>query len=408
MLKLYFFMKYYFILGTNHALSIAEILACFGMQNCEYLRSGVLVLDLAEEIDAVETMKRLGGSIKLGVVRKEMGVGRQEDEVISEIKKLFPANKDKEVGKFPFGISVYGKVKIDEKKLGMEIKTHLKENGINARWVTSREKQLSSVVVETNKLISRGMEIVIIEAGDKIYFGKTLAVQPFRELSKRDYGRPGRDDHSGMLPPKLAMIMLNLGNTKNRDSVILDPFCGSGTILTEAALMGYDNLVGCDISAKAIEDSKVNIEWIKEKYKTTDNRQQGKFINYTLHRTDVRHLSRYVRPASVDTIITEPFLGPQRGKVDHNKTIKELEGLYAFAIEEFEKVLKPGGRVVMVWPVFTSGASASLNPALGRFKIAAPLADDLAYKLRITARNTIIYGRPGQKVWREIVILEKS
>ena len=91
--------------------------------------------------------------------------------------------------------------------------------------------------------------------GQQFSLAQTEAVQPFEQFSARDFGRPGRDDLSGMLPPKLAIIMINLAQTP-LNSILLDPFCGSGTILSEAVLLGYTNLIGTDISEKAIADSK--------------------------------------------------------------------------------------------------------------------------------------------------------
>ena len=53
---------------------------------------------------------------------------------------------------------------------------------------------------------------------------------------------------------------------KNEKGLILDPFCGSGTVLQEALLMGFTQVAGTDLSPKAITDTKENIAWIKEKY----------------------------------------------------------------------------------------------------------------------------------------------
>ena len=92
-------------------------------------------------------------------------------------------------------------------------------------------------------------------------------MQPFKDLSRLDFGRPARDDFSGMLPPKLAQIMINLAQVQNPEALIIDPFCGSGTILSEALLMGYKDLLGSDISPKAIADTYKNISWIKDLYK---------------------------------------------------------------------------------------------------------------------------------------------
>lgn len=66
---------------------------------------------------------------------------------------------------------------------------------------------------------------------------------------------------------KKFLIAKNISCRKAKiGDVILDPFCGSGTILTEAMLINYKNLIGADISPKAINDTKKNIEWIIRNY----------------------------------------------------------------------------------------------------------------------------------------------
>jgi tRNA G10 N-methylase Trm11 len=429
-------MKYFFILGNHPALSLAELVSIFGSGRLESYSAEAAVFELEENnnFDAVGLMRRLGGTIKLGnSIPQIAGLNSKNnlEKILEAVEGVLP--KEKGEGKFKFGISVYGKLKLNEKMLGMEVKKVLKESGVSARWVTSREKQLSSVVVDTNKLIGeKGAEIVILKINEKIFIGKTLVVQPFRELSFRDYGRPGRDDLSGMLPPKLAQMMINLANplpasplrrgrseAGQEEIKILDPFCGSGTVLTEAMLMGCENVYGSDISEKAVDDTKENIKWIKEKFEIRN-------LKLEIFNKSATELSQFIAPKSVDAIVTEPYLGPQRGNIDIGKVKRELEKLYGEALREFNKVLKPGGRVVMIWPVFKvqsqsvqkSKVPASsvdrqsprfqvksmdfgLSPDLHGFEIVKP-------KIKmsgITERGTYIYGREGQKVWREIVIL---
>jgi tRNA G10 N-methylase Trm11 len=427
-------MKYFFILGNNPVLSIAEISAVFGENRSFSLFGGVLIMESNEEIDAQKIIKKLGGTIKIGIINGELENSNSE-ELLNKVVSLIDTEKIS--GKFKFGISCYGKNKFNIKPLGMEIKKCLKEKGASCRWVTSREPTLSSVVVEQNKLTDKGIEIVLINpptplskggtesllvkgvdktplqrGGEGGYLiGHTLAVQPFKELSFRDYGRPARDDRSGMLPPKLAQIMINLACTgtprlKVGAFLLLDPFCGSGTILTEAMLMGYKNLIGSDISAKAIEDTKKNIEWIIKNYQLPIQSTR----DYKLHNCGATELSKFLKPNSIGAIITEPYLGPQRGKIDFKKITIELENLYSKSLAEFKKVLKPNGRIVMIFPVFqTSRGSQTLSPNLNSFKIINPIPENLRDNkcIKLTNRNTIIYGRVGQKVWREIVILEK-
>lgn len=397
-------MQYFFILGNNPTLSIAELSAVFGLKDYQstgqIIGNNIFILKTDKIINASELIKKLGGVIKIGLIKSTSKPDKEN--ILKETKTFLNPGE----GKFKFGISYYGKNKFNIKPLAMEIKKHLKEQNVNCRWVTSKEPALSSVVVEQNKLTSGGIEIVLIKKGNHIFIGQTLSVQPFKELSFRDYGRPARDDRSGMLPPKLAQIMINLsGAVETRHALsLLDPFCGSGTILTEAMLMGYKRLIGADISKKAIKNTRENIQWIKKNYEL-------RIMNYELLNKDAVGLSKFIKPNSVDAIITEPYLGPQRGRRDIKKTIKELEDLYSKSLGEFKKILKPDGRIVIIFPVFCATRDKQyMSPDLDGLKIINPIPKNLQNNkiLKLTSRNTIIYGREGQKIWREIVILSNS
>ncbi|MCD4694329.1 methyltransferase domain-containing protein [bacterium] len=392
-------MKYLFVLGKNHNLSLAEILAIFKDKKIEIINKSIITLETGE-IHPEKLIKNLGGIIKIGVVKKELK--KDTEEIKKNILDLIKIKANNLEGKTKFGLSQYGKIDLNIKKIGMEIKKNLKEIGINSRLVTSREKSLSSVVVETNKLTKGGVEIILCGDQDKIIIGQTSCVQDFRSLSFRDYGRPARDDYSGMIPPKLAQIMLNLCSlNEEKNSLILDPFCGSGTILTEAMLMDYKNIVGSDISERAIKNSEKNINWIKEKYSL-------KNINHNLYKHSSKKLTEIIKQSSVDGIVTEPYLGPQRGEINFKKIIKELENLYSNSLKEFEKILKPDKRIVMVWPVFEKGETF-INPNLNKLKIINPLQNKNNFQGFITSkRNTIIYSRDNQRVYREIIILKKE
>jgi tRNA G10 N-methylase Trm11 len=398
-------MEYFFILGNNPALSAAEIAAVLGGEGEARLGAdNVLILE-NPATNAAALIKRLGGTIKIGVIVAK--VNRHDNEKIKEVILQMISDDREEKGgtnKYCFGLSYYGKSKLPVFPIGLSVKKILKGKGVSCRLVTSKEKTLSSVVVEQNNLTRQGIEIVLIEASDTLYLGYTEAVQPFKELSFRDFGRPERDDRSGMIPPKLAQIMLNLSGKVGGSSIILDPFCGSGTILMEAALMGAENLYGSDISEKAIADTEKNFQWLKDNYKLS-------IINYKLLEVSATEISRIIPANSVDAIVTEPYLGPQRGNPDPVKTKIELEKLYSAALNEFKKILKPAGRLVIIFPVRAEGERPDfhfLNPNLAGWQVINPLPKNLQQLLHTTRRGTIVYGRPGQKVWREIMILKKS
>lgn len=393
-------MTYFFILGTNPALSAAELLAVLALKKPRLLAPDFLIADLPEEIEAPSLIRHLGGTVKIGRLTSSLPV-KAEAGLLNELISLVQARQAASgEGKFNFGISDYGLKNFNKKDLGLKLKKHFSEAGVSARFVISREKTLSSVVVEQNRLLKRGIEIILAMDRDTILIGETLAVQPFKDLSLRDYGRPARDDRSGMLPPKLAQIMINLARRGGPAGVLVDPFCGSGTILSEAMLMGYTEIFGSDISPKAVEDSRTNCEWVRELYKIEGVRLKIMVRN-------ALSLSSYIKPASADAIVTEPFLGPQRGRIDFQAVSANLEKLYSGALVEFNRVLKPGGRVVMVWPSFYG--QRPISPDHPGLRIVPILDTELLAdpRLKMTDRQTIIYGRPGQKVYREIVCLEK-
>ena len=65
-------MKYFFILGTNQALSLAELDRVIrGVEKGKIYNKTVFIIDLEEEIDAKQIIGRLGGTIKIGLIEKE-------------------------------------------------------------------------------------------------------------------------------------------------------------------------------------------------------------------------------------------------------------------------------------------------------------------------------------------------
>lgn len=398
-------MKYFFVLGTNTALSLAELGAVLDLRKAELLAADFLLWETSDEINPENLISRLGGVIKIGLIEEEIGgaSNKEKEEKLRQAVQQIAMKKraGSREGKFNFGFSDYGLRSFNKKDLGLKLKKFFSEQKISSRFVVSQEKTLSSVVVFQNKLLSRGVEIVLVERGGSFLLGTTLAVQPFKDLSRRDYGRPARDDLSGMLPPKLAQIMINLAGLRGSDELIVDPFCGSGTILSELMLAGYKNLLGSDISLKAIEDTRKNMGWIKELYKI-ENVQLKLLVKNTID------LSRFVKAETAVAIITEPFLGPQRGLIDFRTVTSNLEELYSLALQEFFQVLKPRGRVVMVWPLFYG--QKPISPTLKGFKFLNMLPEKFRQSgfVKKNNRETIIYGRPGQKVYREIVVLEKE
>lgn len=412
-------MTYFFILGKNNKLSVAEIRVCFDAnENFTFLSPNVLLLEIKYSnllasgippltllhttdkrsdtrrqdfrgtcprgelvpLDAVSVMKRLGGTIKIGEIIGEI-------KNVSELPRLISKTIKNSEGKFYFGISDYNGFREQEvKRAAMEIKKEMKKSG-PVRWVISKEKVLSSVIVKTNKLLQNGAEICLFESG---FVGKTLAVQEFEEYEERDFSKPRRNILRGMLPPKLAKIMINLSGAK-KDESLLDPFCGTGTVLIEAAALGYKNLLGSDLDSKAVEETKENMEWFAKK--------TGSKIDYNLFASLSDKISEKIAKNSVGAIITEPYLGPLlRGNEPEEKimqTILELEKIYLKSFADWKKILKKGAKIVMIFPIF------SLRGKTFNLQIKEKISE-LGYE-KIEQEN-LVYERPNQKVLRGIEI----
>jgi len=387
--------NFFFILGKNPLLSFWEISKVFSLSGQKTQFGHQFFLDKLPEKEATQTMiDQLGGTIKLGQVIDQIEKNQLQKFIEQKIVPEYLAIKQRPV----FGFSYYGpddKLRRQLKKIGLTIKSQLKEKGISSRLVVSREKQLSSVVVSKNKLINKGAEIILLENDGKVYVGITKAVQDFAGYSQRDYGRPNRDSQSGMLPPKLAKIMVNLADL-DRESLLLDPFCGSGTVLQEAILLGQQRVAGSDVSHKAIKDTKKNLDWLLKK--------TGKKAGIKVIQADSRQIfSRIKNPQG---IVSEPYLGPSRFSFEQlPKIIAQVENLYLDFFQAV-KVLKKNTPIVMVWPVWQlpqKKIHLSLLPAVRQLGFQPE-----TFYFKGKAYQSALYDRPGQKVKRQIFIFRRQ
>ena len=122
---------------------------------------------------------------------------------------------------------------------------------------------------------------------------------------------------------------------------------------------------------------------------------------------DVKDLPAKLGPGSVSTIVCEPFLGPPLKGDESDQKIHfiylELMGLYRRAFDAFSKILKPGGKVVFVFPFF---GNKHVN-ILRELEDYGFRAEGLLPGMAVTALNVrsstgLVYKRPDQKVGRDI------
>jgi tRNA G10 N-methylase Trm11 len=292
-------------------------------------------------------------------------------------------------GRVEFGFSWYAKTpRSRQLASGLAVKRLVRQRGIAARLVTAQTAVLPAAVVNRHGVT----ELLVLPDGR---VAKTVAAQDVDDFTRRDVGRPHRDVKLGTMPPKLARIMINLAQVP-AGGTLLDPFCGSGTILTEALLAGIASVVGVDISPKAVRESQENIRWLQRHYPQTSHAQG------TVLEGDVRQLAKILRGRKIEAMVTEPYLGPPlRGRETRAKieaTTQELSNLYAAAFGQFARVLPRGGRVVFAEPAFVCGG-----------KILALNLNATIEGIGFTrAGGPYPYHRPDQIVRRKISVWVRS
>jgi tRNA G10 N-methylase Trm11 len=426
-------MQYAFVLGRVYTLSLAELLAVLSRLDTE-----VKVLDASLEVVVVETgsvlpveklQRELGGIVKILKII-DILPKREADSVNFALQNYFKPSKLKNdflkaySGKVQFGVSVYLldmdiKAFGEPKRIGMFIKRGLQDSGQNIRLVLPEFNSLAlaSVVVTKNLLLQKGAEICILAGNSRVYTAKTLSVQDFEDYGRRDYQRPIRDEQQGMIPPKVAQIMLNLSNTKQLDT-ILDPFCGIGTIIQEGVLLGY-RMLGSDINSRAISGSEKNLEWFRNRYKIPKGKYHVEVADAKEISVLVEHLKKVDAIKNISSVVTEGYLGPMYSEfpsvVEIEKNFTDLEELYHSSFQEFLKILPSKGRVIICIPAYKKGHDYALFPSFDFIKdlgynILDAINPNLAQKFAFTkqtTRGTVIYDRKDQIVAREIVIFEK-
>ena len=299
-------------------------------------------------------------------------------------------------GKLTIGVSVFGFTVSPRQLLaaGLDIKRACRTNGRSVRLVPNTGAELNSAQVIHNKLTHElGYELLIIKNGATTLLGRTTWVQDIDAYTARDYDRPKRDAFVGMLPPKLAQTMLNLAQVQPGNRV-LDPFCGTGVVLQEAALMGA-HAYGTDISEKMVDYSRHNSQWLAQKYQVAPNTiriEQGDATTYTWE-------------PPLDHVVCETYLGQPLSGLPKPQKLAEIMRDCNTIIGKFLKNLAPqlknGTRLVVAVPAWRVGHEFRHLELLDHL-------EDLGYnRVRFQhARNAdLVYHREDQIVARELLVL---
>lgn len=444
--------KLAFVLGSNWLLSIAELLVYmqdrgFDAKLVDHSRNAAIV-DIEQRIDSdeiIDMQSALGGCFKIGKVIWEYDIDiplkaypakkAASKEDLKELRKcpwlkiVWPRVKGK---KIKFGVSTYpifdGRFPINFRRYtrGMDdqVKKLLLENGAKradyfAYDEPDRRKEgrlnialWPKTIAKNSLLAPPSAEILAIFSEEKLYIARTMVVYDSMLQQYRDESRPFISTEIST-SPKICRTLLNLAGARSGD-IVLDPFCGTGTLLMEAAMLGM-KCIGVDIDGFQVQGARSNMRWLEE--------DMGEKLDYDIVKGDSRELTSIIKK-QVDAVAFEPILGPIYKRPPHRdeaeRTIKELTKLYRQVLTEISSILRPDGRIAMTIPVIitedeqvsvkfgelTRGTGLSLYKMLRSDSIKTRGDIDPRLKIR-PGRDLIPERKRGQIVQRALIVLEK-
>jgi len=176
--------------------------------------------------------------------------------------------------------------------------------------------------------------------------------------------RPYKQAHiPASLKPTLAYSMVRLSRPHPED-IFLDAMCGAGTILLERAFIKrYRYLIGGDVSTEALDATVTNFG---------RQHQPRQFFHW-----DAQNLP--LGSNTVDKIVCNLPFGETIGDVS------ELTRLYRQCLTEYERVLRPRGRMVLL-----TSQTTLLDDALKQRR-----------SLRVTQKLTVDVR--GMRAWMSVV-----
>ena len=364
-------MKYLAVLGRLSDISLAELAAQFG-PSVKKIAPNLAVF----ESDDIVDINRFGGTLKFGRLITENPI-----DFLMQLKN----GDEKFTGKFTIGVSDYSRNASSRKSQSeaMRLKKIVARQGRSARVLANTEAAHSTATSHHNQMGEKTGHVEFLVVGKEWYV--LIGVQNITAYKNRDQVRPARDAKVGMLPPKLAQILINLCGPLKTGSRLLDPFCGTGVVLQEAFLMDFQPY-GTDLSERMIEYSEKNLKWIAAGDATT--------LTWT---------------EKIDAVACETYLGapmslpPVEVKLKEQKT--ECKRIVLGFLKNILPQIEAGTPLVLAVPAWKRPEGH-----YERMNIIDEI-QDLGYnvcKLNHLSQEDMLYFRDGQIVAREIIVLRKK
>ena len=401
--------SYAALLGNNPSISTAELSALLpDLQDQHLYPNQFLTFSTDRELDQA-FLNRLGGTILLA-----KRIVADSAVTLADLPTMLATELTGVKGKAVFSLRFVGVPPREGHELFRACKKGLKARNMPSRYIGSEKDAAKPIQLHDEGALDpkHGCELLVIREKDTLWIGRTVGAQDVKAYTERDIGKPVRDTTVGLLPPKLAQILLNFAQSMLPESpkgkrgkiTVFDPFCGTGVIPMEALMRGADVLAS-DISVKAVNGTEKNLEWARKTYKIAK-----KDVSSTVWKQDACKPFDLAKTMP-DMIATEGTLGPA---LSDRPAVKDIEKFLRDADELTAKFLKncaatlPGVPVVMTVPVWY--AQKKMVP----LKKLAESITDAGFRTILPPhvngwlpdRLSLLYRRADQFVGREILILK--
>jgi tRNA G10 N-methylase Trm11 len=387
------------ILGRQPSLGLAELESLYG--STAVLPISPQGAALTKTVDEIN-FERLGGSVKLGKLLTILDSAKWDDierylvKNTPELAAMLPA------GKLQIGISAYGFNESSQRvqATGLSLKKAIKKTGRSVRLTPNQEPALSSAQVQHNHLTgTTGWELLLVKHENKTFLAQTVQSQDIDSYTLRDRSRPKRDTRVGMLPPKLAQIIINLGvGQQSEQLTVLDPFCGTGVVLQEALLIGYD-VYGTDIEPRMIDYSGENLDWLDEQFEL-----EGREM-----RIEVGDATSHTWEPKPNVIAGESYLGRPFTSIPSpellNQNMNDCNSIIRKFLKNVAKQTESGFRLCIAIPAWQFRKN--------QFKH-LPLIDQISnlgynqVRFEHVESQELLYYREDQVVARELLVITRK
>lgn len=380
------------IFGRQPELGLAELERRFGATKVQPI-AGVAAL-----VDGTVDINNYGGIMKTGELIGTIS-GSEWPAIVNYLADFLPKyTANMATGKLLLGLSLYG-IKVNASKINagaLTIKKRLKSGSRGVRIVPNKQPELNTAQVLHNNLTGpHGIELLLVRSGGRTLIARTTAIQDIYAYAARDQKRPMRDAKVGMLPPKLAQIMLNLSGCTD-DARVLDPFCGTGVVLQEAGLQ-HHAVYGTDLEERMIRYTRDNMNWLEESH----NLSFDWFV-------EVGDATNHRWQTPFDTVVCETYLGRPLAAIpapDVLETIiNDCDTIHRKFLKNLASQTTSGFTACIAVPAWKTRSGFRHLKTLDSL-------EEIGYnRLRFThvGSEDLIYHRPDQIVGRELVVLVRK